>query len=94
MKFSKGSISGRISSVIRLAYKKLSTVKLSILKSKAHELRALSRSWDYFNKTPIEDIVRAAVWSNQSVFAKFYLRDLSRQSQNLSLLGPVFQLKG
>ena len=86
---SKGSISGWISSVIRLAYKNLSTVKLSMLKSKAHELRALSTSWAYFNKTPMEDIVRAAVWSSQSVFAKFYLRDLSRQSQNLSLLGPV-----
>lgn len=86
---SKGSISGWISSVIRLAYKNLSSVKLSMLKIRAHELRALSTSWAYFNKTPMEDIIRAAVWSNNSVFAKFYLRDLSRQSQNLSLLGPV-----
>ena len=85
----KGSMSGWISSVIRLAYKDLSKKKLALLNIRADEVRALATSWAYFCKTPLEEVVRAAVWSNPSVFAKFYLRDLQKQSQNLQLLGPM-----
>ena len=85
----KGSISGWIAYTIRLAYKTLSKSKVALLKIKAHELRALSASWSYFNKTPVEDVIKAAVWSSRSTFAKFYLRDLNRQVENLRLLGPV-----
>ena len=85
----KGSISGWIAYTIRLAYKNLSKSKVALLKIKAHELRALSASWSYFNKTPVEDVIKAAVWSSRSTFAKFYLRDLNRQVENLRLLGPV-----
>ena len=60
-----------------------------MLKIKAHELRALSASWSYMNKIPIEDIIKAAVWSSRSTFAKFYLRDLNTQGENLRLMGPV-----
>ena len=85
----KGSISGWISNTIRLAYKKLSKSKIALLKIKAHELRALSASWSYMNKIPIEDIIKTAVWSSHSTFAKFYLRDLNTQGENLRLMGPV-----
>ena len=37
----------------------------------------------------MDDIVKAAVWSGGSVFARFYLRDFSKQSYNLSLMGPL-----
>ena len=84
---SKGSISGWISSVIRLACKKLSI--LAMLKFRAHEDRALATSWAYFCKSPVEEIIRAAVWSDKSVLAKFYLRDFSRPTSNLQLFGPV-----
>ena len=60
-----------------------------MLKIKAHELRALSASWSYMNKIPIEDIIKAAVWSSRSTFAKFYLRDLNTPGENLRLMGPV-----
>ena len=63
--------------------------KVALLKIKAHELKALPASWSYFNKTPVEDVIKAAVWSSRSTFAKFYLRDLNRQIKNLRLLGPV-----
>ena len=85
----KGSVSGWISSVIRLAYKDLSKKKLALLNIRAHEVRALATSWSYFSKTPLEEVIRAAHWSSHSVFAKFYLRDLQKQSQNLQLLGPM-----
>ena len=84
----KGSISGWISYTIRLAYKKLSKSKIALLKIKAHELRALSASWSYMNKIPIEDIIKVAVCS-RSTFAKFSLRDLNTQGENLRLMGPV-----
>ena len=85
----KGLISGWIAYTIRLAFRNLSISKVAVLKIKAHELRALSASWSYFNKIPVEDVIKAAVWSSRSTFAKLYLRDLSRQVENLRLLGPV-----
>lgn len=85
----KGSISRWISYTIRLAYKKLSKSKLALLKIQAHELRALSASWSYLNKIPVEDVIKAAVWSSRSTFAKFYLRDMNTQGENLRLMGPV-----
>ena len=85
----KSSISGWISSVIRLAYKDLSKKKLALLNIRAHEVSALATSWAYFSKTPLEEVFRAAVWSNHSVFAKCYLRDLQKQSQNLQLYCPM-----
>ena len=63
--------------------------KIALLKIKAHELRALSASWSYMNKIPIEHIIKAAVWSSRSTFAKFYLRDVNTQGENLRLMGPV-----
>ena len=51
----KGSIFGWIAFyTIRLAYKNLSKSKVALLKIKAHELRALSAFWSYFNKTPVK----------------------------------------
>ena len=41
------------------------------------------------NKIPIEDVIKAAVWSSRSTFAKLYLRDLNTQGGNLRLMGPV-----
>ena len=52
-------------------------------------LRALSASWSYLNKIPVEDVIKAAVWSSWSTFAKFYLRDMNTQGENLRLMGPV-----
>ena len=61
------------------------------MKIKAHEVRALSTSWAYLNFVPIEEIDKAAVWSSQSFFAKFYLRDMQKQQPNLQLLGPLVE---
>ena len=60
-----------------------------MLKIQAHELRALSASLSYLNKIPVEDVIKAAVWSSRSTFAKFYLRDMNTQGENLRLMGPV-----
>ena len=46
-------------------------------------------SWAFFDKVPLNEILKAAVWNQSSTFAKFYLRDMSQQLQNLHHLGPV-----
>ena len=86
---SKDTISRWISYTVKLAYRKLTKRDISFLQIKAHEVRALSSSWAFFDKVPLNDILQAAVWNSSSTFAKFYLRDMSQQAQNLQSLGPI-----
>ena len=86
---SKSSVSRWISYTIKLAYGKLIRKDFPFLKIKAHEVRALSSSWAFFYKVPLSEILKAAVWNQSSTFAKFYLRDMSQQLQNLHNLGPI-----
>ena len=86
---SKDTISKWISYTIKLAYRKLTEQDISFLKIKAHEVRALSSSWAFFDKVPLNDILQAAVWNQSSTFARFYLRDMSQQAENLQSLGPI-----
>ena len=86
---SKDTISRWISYTVKLVYRKLTKRDISFLKIKAHEVRALSSSWAFFDKVPLNDILQAAVWNSSSTFAKFYLRDMSQQAQNLQSLGPI-----
>ena len=76
-------VSSWISYTIKFAYRKLTNRDSSFLKIKAHEIRALSSSWAFFDKVPLNEILKAAVWSHSSTFAKFYLRDMSHQAENL-----------
>ena len=86
---SKDTISRWISYTIKLANRKLTKRDISFLKIIAHEVRALSSSWAFFDKVPLNDILQAAVWNRSSTFARFYLRDMSQQAENLQCLGPI-----
>ena len=85
----KSTISKWVKYTIKHAYKAISTNQIKLLKIRAHELRALSASWAYFNFIPLDEIIEAAVWSNSSIFASHYLRDFSSQTSNLHDIGPV-----
>ena len=85
----KSTISKWVKYTIKHAYKAISTNQIKPLKIRAHELRALSASWAYFNFIPLDEIIKAAVWSNSSIFASHYLRDFSSQTSNLHDIGPV-----
>ena len=61
---SKDTISRWISYTVKLAYRKLTKRDISFLKIKAHEVRALSSSWAFFDKVPLNDILQAAVWNS------------------------------
>ena len=78
-----------MSYTIKLAYRKLTSRDISCLKIKAHEVRALSSSWAFFDKVPLNEILKAAVRNQSSMFAKFYLRDMSQQATNIQKLGPI-----
>ena len=65
--------------MIKLAYRKLTHRDISFLKINAHEVRALSSSWAFFDKVLLIEILKAAVWNQFSTFAKFYLRNMSQQ---------------
>ena len=69
--------------LLNLPYRKLTDRDISFLKIKAHEVRALSSSWAFFDKVPLNEILKAAVWNQSSTFAKFYLRDMSHQAAKL-----------
>ena len=47
------------------------------MKISAHEFRALSSSWAYWNSVALEDVVRAAYWRTNSNFSSFYFRYLA-----------------
>ena len=81
---SKASVSRWISYTLKLAYRKLTRRDISFLKIKTHEVRTLSSSWAFFDKFPLDEILKAAVWNQSSTFAKFYL-----QAANLQTLGPI-----
>ena len=49
----------------------------------------LSSSWAFFDKVPLNEILKAAVWNQSSIFAKFYLRDMSQKAANLQTLGSI-----
>ena len=85
----KSTISKWVKFTIKNAYNSISSSQSRLLKIKPHELRALSTSWAYLNFIPMEEIIKAAVWSSSSLFASHYLRDFKNQSVNLHKVGPL-----
>ena len=57
----KASVSRWVSYIIKLVYRKLTRRDISFLKIKAHEVRALSSSRAFFDKIPLNEILKAAV---------------------------------
>jgi hypothetical protein len=75
--------------VIRSAYDDLSPSGAKRLKIRAHEIRAVSTSVALDRNCSVKDIIAAVGWRSDSTFARFYLRDLSVQRRNLSLVGDI-----
>ena len=58
---SKVSVSRWVAYTIKLAYKQFTRRDISFLKIKAHEVRVLSSAWAFFDKVPLNEILKAAV---------------------------------
>ena len=80
------TISRWIVQTIKLA---CGTDNLDQVQVNAHEVRALSSSWAWSNKVPLDDVVKAGFWSSENSFIRFYLRDTSVMASSLASLGPI-----
>ena len=82
-------ISSWIRQVIRGAYDDLSTGGSSRIRIKAHEVRAVATSVALARNCAVKDIIASVAWRSDSVFARFYLRDMKGQQAELDRLGTV-----
>ena len=87
---SKNSIARWILSTIKYAYSNSSLPYP--LECGAHDTRRLATSWALFNGASLKDIIQAAHWSSDSMFASVYLKDVSQDEGNFakaSILGSI-----
>lgn len=85
------SVSRWIKSAIKQAYSSAgnSCFIQGLVGISAHEVRAVAASWAVFNNAPMEDILKAAYWNNESTFTNFYLRNMAGFSEQIHRLGPL-----
>ena len=50
----------------------------------AQDTRKLAISWALVNGASVKEILHAAHWSQESLFKKFYLKDVSREEGNFT----------
>ena len=87
---SKDTIARWIVSTIKQAYS--SGGKTYPGKPNAHDTRKLAVSWALFNGASIKEIMKAAHWSQENSFTKFYLKDVAKEESNFaraSILGTI-----
>ena len=84
-RLSPNTISGWLRRCITIAYEMAGDSEdLRRLHSvRAHEVRALSASWDALKNVAIRDIIAACRWRAHTTFTSFYLRDLVEVEEKL-----------
>ena len=55
---------------------------------RAHSIRGVSTSVLFHRNWSVRDVLQAATWRSNSVFASFYLRDVAFRSGDAFSLGP------
>lgn len=86
---SKGAMAFFLKDTIRRAHEQLQEDMLITLKVKAHEIRGVATSFRFYKNLSVPDLINAAFWRCQSVFASHYLKDIEIMYQNCRALGPV-----
>ena len=86
---SKNAMSFFIRSIIREAHASLAPECLPILRVTPHQLRAVSTSLSFAHNLSLENVMEAAQWRCESVFALHYLREISVSYENCRTLGPL-----
>ena len=88
---SKNGLSYLLRETIVRAHSSLEERHYGPLKVKAHSIRAVATSFNFWKNRSLQDVLNAATWRTASVFAKFYLRDVERFSpmDMLFSLGPI-----
>ena len=57
-------------------------------KPRAHSIRGVSTSYEFHKNWSVRDVLRAATWKSNTVFASFYLKDISYSWEDSFSLGP------
>ena len=85
------TMSSWVKKVIRAAYSHAEgdTDALAMAQARPHEVRAVAASLALQSTFALTDIIGAAQWSTPSVFAAFYLRDVSSLDGKLHTIGPL-----
>ena len=84
---SRNTLSFWLREVIRRAYR--SSDQELPLRIRPHELRAIAPSVAFKRNFAVGQVMRAGVWSRQTTFTSFYLRDVTHRSLDTFSLGPV-----
>ena len=87
---SKNGLSFFLRDVIVSSHRSLSDQYLPLYKVKAHDIRGVATSLNFWKNKSLSSVMQAATWRTASVFARHYLKDLSRftPQQDLWSLGP------
>ena len=83
------TISSWIQKTVRFAYEEASEDEAAALHVRAHDLRAVSTSWNLHSMVRLSDIMRAAQWRSHTTFTAFYLKDMALCEEDMLRLGPV-----
>lgn len=86
---SPATISSWIQKTVRFAYEDASPEEAAALHVRAHDLRAVSTSWNLHSMVALPDIMRAARWRSHTTFTSFYLKDMTLCEEDMLRLGPV-----
>jgi len=86
---SPATISSWIQKTVRYAYQEASEEEAAALQVRAHDLRAISTSWNLHNMVRLGDIMKAAEWRSHNTFTSFYLKDMALQEEDIMRLGPM-----
>lgn len=86
---SKNAISFFIRELIREAHSQSENDNLSVLRVKAHEVRAVATSLAFRKNLSLASILQSTFWRSNSVFASHYLKEIETVFENCKTLGPV-----
>lgn len=83
------TISSWIVKTVRYAYEHASEETSRLHKVRAHDLRAMSTSWNAHKNLRIGEILRSAQWRSHNTFISYYLLDMSVLEDEMYKLGPL-----
>jgi len=83
------TISSWIVKTVRYAYDNTNDDTARQFRVRAHDLRAMSTSWNAHQNLRLGDIMRAAQWRSHNTFISFYLMDMSAMEEGMYRLGPI-----
>ncbi|XP_064088546.1 uncharacterized protein LOC135202963 [Macrobrachium nipponense] len=85
---SKNTLSFFIRNVIREAHTSCNQEQFSLLKVKAHEVRAIATSLAFKKNMSLQNLMKATFWRCESVFSNHYLKDVTIMYEKCFGLGP------